>query len=153
MRRLERHRGVAGDPELVLLVGQDVCELGVAQQGLRRDAADVEADTAPVLQLHHCGLETELGGTNGGNVAAGAGAEDDEIEIAHARKATAGAGGACRPVEPPAGSRTRVMVKACASSSPAPPASSAVASARASWRPVTTSPASCVVRREPARPS
>ena len=49
VRRLEVHRGVAGDPELVLLVGQDVRELGVAQQRLRRDAPDVEADTAPVL--------------------------------------------------------------------------------------------------------
>ncbi len=49
--RAERHRGVALDPERLLLVGDDVRDLGVAQQRLRRDAADVEADPAPVLLL------------------------------------------------------------------------------------------------------
>ena len=81
--RLEVHRGVAGDPELVLLVGQDVRQLGVAQQCLRRDAPDVEADTSPVLLLDHTHLQAELGGADGGDVPTGAGTEDQDIEIAH----------------------------------------------------------------------
>ena len=81
--RLEVHLGVAGDPELVLLMGQDVRKLGIAQQRLRRNAADVETDTSPVLLLDHTDLQAELGGADGGDVATGAGAEDQDIEIAH----------------------------------------------------------------------
>ena len=54
--------------------------LGGVQQGLRGDAADVEAGAAvggPLL--HHGRLEAELGGPDGADVTAGAGADDDEI--------------------------------------------------------------------------
>ena len=85
VRGAEVHRRVAGDPELVLLVGQDVRQLRVAQQGLGRDAADVEADTAPVLVLHDGDALAELGGADGGDVPTGAGTEDDDVVVrAHA---------------------------------------------------------------------
>ena len=64
-------------------MGQDVRQLGVAEQGLGGDAADVEADTSPVLLLDHADLEAELGGADGGDVATGARTEDDDIEITH----------------------------------------------------------------------
>lgn len=58
-------------------------EFGVLEQGLGRDAANVEADPAPILLLDHGHLETELAGTDGGDVATGARTEDDEIEVSH----------------------------------------------------------------------
>jgi hypothetical protein len=82
--RAEVHRGVALDAELVLLVREDVRELGVAQQRLGRDAADVEADTAPVLLLDDGDGLAELGGADRGDVPAGAGTEDEDVEVGHA---------------------------------------------------------------------
>ena len=86
MGRAERHRGVALDPECLLLVGDDVRDLGVAQQRLGRDAADVEADPAPVLLLDDPHALAELGRADRRDVASGAGTEDQDIEvgIAHA---------------------------------------------------------------------
>ena len=50
---------------------------------------DVEADAAPVLLLHDGDLEAELGGTDGGDVAARAGAQHDDVEVlAHGRRAS-----------------------------------------------------------------
>src|ERR1044072_6856006 len=46
---VEGDRAVDLDAERVLLFFEDVGEFGVAQQGLRRDAAHVQADTTPVL--------------------------------------------------------------------------------------------------------
>ena len=79
--RAERHRGVALDPERVLLVREDVRDLGVAEQRLGGDAADVEADPAPVLLLDDADGLAELGGADGGDVPAGAGTEDEDIEV------------------------------------------------------------------------
>ena len=79
--RAVRHRRLALDPELVLLVGEHVGELGVLEQRLRRDAPDVEADTAPVLLLHDGDGLAELGRADRGDVATGAGAEDQNIEV------------------------------------------------------------------------
>ena len=79
--RAEGHRGVALDAELRLLVLERVRQLGVLEQGLGRDAADVEADTSPVLRLHHGDLLAELGGADRGDVATGAGAEDEGVEV------------------------------------------------------------------------
>ena len=75
-------------PNLSLLVGEHVGELGVAEQRLGRDAADVEADAAPVLLLHDRDRLAELGGADRGDVATGAGAEDQDIEVvvAHGRQ-------------------------------------------------------------------
>ena len=63
-------RRLAGDAERLGLLGEDVGELGVAQQRLARDAADVEADPAPVLLLDDRGL-AQLSGADGGHVPAG----------------------------------------------------------------------------------
>ena len=53
------------------------------QQRLRRDAAAVEADAAGVLLLvDERDLHAEVGGLEGGGVAAGAGAEDDDWAMA-----------------------------------------------------------------------
>ena len=63
----------------VFLREQEV--LGGGEQGLTRDAADVEAGAAEGGAFVDEGdLEAELGGAEGAHVAAGAGADDDEIE-------------------------------------------------------------------------
>ena len=58
-----------GDAEVVGLVdlGQDV---GDAQDGLGRDAGVVQAAAADDVLLDHGGLHPELGGADGGDVAA-----------------------------------------------------------------------------------
>ena len=65
--------------------------LGGVQQRLGRDAADIEADPAqrrPALDQHH--LAAEVGGAEGGGVAAGAGAQHQHLGV---EVALAGAGG------------------------------------------------------------
>lgn len=55
--------------------------LGGMKQGFTRDAADVEASAAEGgAFLDQRDLEAELGGAEGADVAAGAGADDDQIE-------------------------------------------------------------------------
>lgn len=57
---------------------------GGVQQGLGRDAADIQAGAAQGGAFIDEGdLEAELGGAEGANVAAGAGADDDEVEGRH----------------------------------------------------------------------
>jgi hypothetical protein len=68
-------------PNVFFLLGDDVRDLGVAEQRLGGDAADVEAHPAPVLLLDHGHVLAELGRADGGDVAAGPGAEDDDIEV------------------------------------------------------------------------
>ncbi len=77
-------RRLPADAERLGFLGEDVGELGVAQQRLRRDAPDVEAHAAPVLGLDDGGAQTELGGTNGRDVSAGAGSENDDVIVGHA---------------------------------------------------------------------
>jgi len=48
---------LAADAECLGLFGEDVREFGVAQQRLRRDTADVEAHSAPVIRLHDGGIQ------------------------------------------------------------------------------------------------
>ncbi len=68
-------------------------DLGGAQQRLGRDAAPVEADAAEMLALDDGGLEAELGGADGGDVAARPAADDDHvIDIRH---------GPCTPAPDP----------------------------------------------------
>src|SRR5690606_1893974 len=64
---------------LLALVLEQVGDLRVAQQRLRRDAADVQADAAPPLLLDDGDAQPELGGPDRGDVPTGAGAEDDDI--------------------------------------------------------------------------
>ena len=69
---------------------QDVRELGVAQERLRGDAADVEADAAPVLLLDHGDGLAELGGADRRDVATGAGTKDENIEVVSAHAVSLG---------------------------------------------------------------
>src|SRR6185312_5514383 len=50
------------------------------QQRLGRDAAPVEADAAEVFALHESGFHAELRRADGGDVAARAAAQHDEVE-------------------------------------------------------------------------
>ena len=86
VRDTEVHGGVPGDAEDVLLLRDDVRDLGVAQQGLGGDAAHVEADTTPVLLLDHGHGLTELGCADGRHVTTGAGTKDENIEVGHGRQ-------------------------------------------------------------------
>src|SRR3546814_488614 len=60
-------------------------DLGRAQQRLGRDAAPVQADAAELVALDDGGLEAQLGRADRRGIAAGAGAEDDDVEtgVAH----------------------------------------------------------------------
>jgi hypothetical protein len=54
------------------------------EEGLRRDATDVEAGaTERIVLLHQGHLESELAGLDGGDIAAGTGTDYDEIELRH----------------------------------------------------------------------
>ena len=66
-------------PKVFGLLGEEVRQLGVAQQRLGRDAADVEADAAPVLLLDDRDLLAELRGADRGDVPTRAGTEDDDV--------------------------------------------------------------------------
>jgi hypothetical protein len=53
------------------------------QQGLRRDAADIEASAAGrATAVDAGGIEAELGGANRGHISAGTGAYHDDVEAA-----------------------------------------------------------------------
>ena len=80
-------RDVVGRQPVILGVLHVVIDFRRAQQRLGRDAAPVQADAAEIGFLDDRGLETELRRTNGGDVAAGAGADDDDVEgcIGHTR--------------------------------------------------------------------
>src|SRR5665213_406290 len=56
-------------------------ELSISQQRLRRNAADVQADSAPILLLHHCCAETELCRADSRGVPAWSCTEYDEIKV------------------------------------------------------------------------
>ena len=70
---------LAGDQAEAVGVAHMVQHLARAEQRLGRDAAPVEADAAKVLALDDRGLEAELRGADRGDIAAGPGAEDDEV--------------------------------------------------------------------------
>ena len=75
---------LVGGQAVVAQVMQLLVDLAGLQQGLGRDAAPVQADAAQGLALHNGGLEAQLGGADGRDVAAGTGADDDDVEI-HSR--------------------------------------------------------------------
>jgi hypothetical protein len=61
-------------------VARLVEHLGDVEQRLRRDAAAIDADPARVLLLVDEGdLHAEIGGQEGGGIAAGAGADDRDV--------------------------------------------------------------------------
>ena len=58
------------------------------EERLARDAADVETGAAEFLVFFDDGgLESELGGADGGDIAARAGADDDDVEFIHGDEA------------------------------------------------------------------
>ncbi len=67
-----------------LRVAQLPVELGVGEDGLRRDAAPVAADTADALLLHHGGPQAELCRADRGHVSAGARTDDRQVQLSHA---------------------------------------------------------------------
>jgi hypothetical protein len=64
---------------VVLGVFHVVVDFGRAQQRLGRDAAPVEADAAEMLALDNGGLHAELGGADGGDIAARSATDDDDV--------------------------------------------------------------------------
>ena len=72
---------IVGFEPIILGVLHVVENLGRAQQRLGRDAAPVQADAAEIIALDDGRLEAELGRADGGDVAAGAGADDQNVEI------------------------------------------------------------------------
>ena len=72
---------VVGLQPVVLGVLHVVEDLGRAQQRLGRNAAPVEADAAEIVALDNRGLEAELRRADRGDIAAGAGADDQNVEI------------------------------------------------------------------------
>ncbi len=75
------------DPHLGKTAARFFVELRSVQQGLRRNAADVEAGAAEGrILFHHGGLQAELRRANGADITAGAGADDDEIVSHHVLK-------------------------------------------------------------------
>ena len=72
---------VVGLQPIVLGVLHVVEDFRRAQQRLGRDAAPVQADTAEIVALDDGRLETELRRADGGDIAAGAGADDQNVEI------------------------------------------------------------------------
>ena len=82
---------LAADAEGLGFLGEDVGEFGVAQQRFGRDAADVEADAAPVLGFDDRGVQAQLRGTDGRDISAGAGSEDDDVIVSHGHYPNVGA--------------------------------------------------------------
>ena len=70
-----------GDVEVVGLVLDLVIQLGPGDEGLGGDAAPVQADAAELVTLDTGHAEAQLGGADGGDVAGGAAADDDEVEV------------------------------------------------------------------------
>ena len=73
------------DSSLGQIAGLDhVVVVGVVEQRLGRDAADVQAGAAQrVAAFDHGGFQAQLGAADGRHIAAGACAEDDHIIICH----------------------------------------------------------------------
>ena len=66
---------------------EEADHLGIAQERLGRDAPPVEADPARPVVLHRGDGETELRAADRGHVAAGPGADDDDVVVlAHRRR-------------------------------------------------------------------
>src|SRR5690606_42149135 len=71
-------------------LGEDVGQLGIAQQRLGRDAAHVQADASPVLLLDDRRAQPELGGTDGSRVSSRTRAQDHDVVVsAHVSDHTA----------------------------------------------------------------
>ncbi|BBX40339.1 hypothetical protein MSIM_17900 [Mycobacterium simiae] len=72
---------LAAHAEGLGVLGEDVHEFGVTQQRLGWDAADVEAHAAPILRFDDCGVQAQLRGADGCDIAAGTGSEDNNVIV------------------------------------------------------------------------
>ena len=79
-RVVDRHLTGDEHAQLAALRRDPVVEVGRLQERLGRDAAPVEAGAADLVLVDESHAETELRPAEGGRVAAGAGAEHDEVE-------------------------------------------------------------------------
>ena len=70
-------------PELLGVVADQVRDPGAVQQGLGRDAADIDADPAELVAFHHGGSEAQLRSADGAYVSSGPAAHDDDVEVGH----------------------------------------------------------------------
>src|SRR5690606_31601618 len=71
---------VEGGPDAELgAVARGVGDLGGVEQGLGRDAADVQAGAAELVLLDQGDAEPELGGMQGAGIAAAARSQDDDV--------------------------------------------------------------------------
>jgi len=70
---------VEAEPQFLALTRQDVGDLGVVDERLGRDAADVEAYAAEELALHKRHFQAQLGRTNRRHITAGPAADDGYI--------------------------------------------------------------------------
>jgi hypothetical protein len=80
---VEVKRGAGRRQAVVLQVRQALVFLAGLQQRLGGDAAPVQADAAQILTLDDGRLQTQLAGADGGDIAARAGADHDEVEFGH----------------------------------------------------------------------
>ena len=74
-------------------MGQRVSKLRVLEKRLGRDAAHVQADTAPVLLLDDRDGLAKLGSADGGNVATRTRTKDDDIKVGSHRYSLVPCGG------------------------------------------------------------
>ena len=75
---------LSADETVLLAVQGLLVDFGGMQEGLGRDAADVEAGaTERIVFFYEGHLEAELGGLDGGDIATGTGTDYDEIELRH----------------------------------------------------------------------
>jgi len=78
---------LGGDPELRRLAGE-IGDLGRVQQGLGRDAADMQAGAADLVLLDETNRQTQLGGADRSGVSATPGAQHDKVKILLGHPAT-----------------------------------------------------------------
>jgi hypothetical protein len=75
--------------------------MGGVEQGFGGDAADIQAGAAKGLApLHHGDALAQLRGADGADIAAGAGADDDGVEICHGLVPCVGEPGVSHPRTP-----------------------------------------------------
>src|SRR3990172_6030132 len=73
---------LVGDAELGP-AAEEGQQLGGVEQGLAGDAAPLQAEAAHLVTLDERRAQAELGGANGGDVAAGPGADDCYVVVRH----------------------------------------------------------------------
>ena len=79
VRVVELH--VTLDAERLRLMVEDLCDLGVLDQCLGRDAAHVQAHATPVFLLNYSNFLAKLCCADSGDIATGASAEYNNVKM------------------------------------------------------------------------